>query len=87
MLTCKDASRLISEGQDRKLGLRERIGLRFHLWMCNSCRLFDKQMDYLRKAVRRSWAGGDFPAQKELPPDARERIRQALKEQADDRGE
>jgi hypothetical protein len=87
MLTCKDASHLISEKQDRKLGLREKISLRFHLWMCDSCQLFEKQMGYLRKAVRRSWAGGDFPAERELPSDARERIRQALKEQADDRGD
>jgi hypothetical protein len=44
MLTCKDASHLISENQERPLGFRERWSLRMHLWMCISCRRFERQM-------------------------------------------
>ncbi len=84
MLTCKDASRLISEGQDRKLSRREKIGLRFHLWMCDSCRLFEKQLGHLRQVVRRGWAHGDIPTDKQLPEEAQERIRKILKEHSDD---
>jgi hypothetical protein len=84
MLSCKDASHLISEGQDRKLGLRERIGLRLHLWMCGSCRLFEKQMGQLRQALRRGWEHGDLPVDKQLPTDAQERISQALKKHSGD---
>ncbi len=67
MLSCKDASHLISEGQDRKLGLWERMGLRLHLWMCDSCRLFEKQMGQMRQALRRGWGQGDLPTDKPLP--------------------
>ncbi|MBA1445522.1 MAG: zf-HC2 domain-containing protein [Chromatiales bacterium] len=84
MLTCKDASRLISEGQDRKLSQREKIGLRLHLWMCDSCRLFEKQLGHLRQVVRRGWAHGDIPTDKQLPEEAQERIRKILKEHSDD---
>jgi hypothetical protein len=84
MLSCKDASHLISEGQDRKLGLRERIGLRLHLWMCSSCRLFEKQMGQLRQALRRGWGQGDLPTEIPLPSEAQERIRQTLKKHGGD---
>ena len=79
MLTCKDASHLITEGQDRRLGPWERIGLRLHLWMCDSCRLFEKQMRYLRQALRRGWVQGELPTGRPLPREAQERIRQFLK--------
>ncbi len=84
MLNCKDASRLISEGQDRKLSQREKIGLRLHLWMCDSCRLFEKQVAHLRQALRRGWSGGDLPTDKQLSEEAQERIRKVLKEHSND---
>ena len=84
MLTCKDASQLISERQDRKLGLRERLGLRLHLWVCKSCRLFEQQMGQLRRALHRGWREGDLPPELPLPKEARERIRQALRKQRGD---
>ena len=79
MLTCKDASQLISEGQDRKLGLRERIGLRLHLWMCQSCRLFEKQLGQLRQVLHRGWKEGELPTEISLSTEAQERIRQNLR--------
>ena len=82
MLTCKDASQLISEGQDRKLDLRERIGLRLHLWMCKSCRLFEKQLGLLRQALHRGWRQGELPTKIPLPTAAQERIQQTLKKRS-----
>ncbi len=84
MLSCKDASHLISEGQDRKLGLWERMGLRLHLWMCDSCRRFEKQMGQMRQALRRGWGQGDLPTDKPLLAEAQERIRQTLKKHSGD---
>ena len=52
MLSCKEASRLVSRGLDRKLGFGERIALRVHLAICDGCTNFKKQMDFLRRAVR-----------------------------------
>lgn len=53
MLSCKEATELMSQRQDRQLGLMERISLRLHLLMCVGCRHFDEQMDFLRQATTR----------------------------------
>ena len=44
MLTCRQATQLLSEKQDRQLLLKEQSGLQFHLMLCSSCRRFGKQM-------------------------------------------
>lgn len=51
MLSCKEASRLVSEGLDRKLAMRERVTLRFHLMMCSGCTRVEKQLKFLRRAI------------------------------------
>ncbi len=55
MLSCRDATRLMSEAQDRKLGLAERLQLDMHLAICKGCRNFNEQMAFLRRACR-AWA-------------------------------
>jgi hypothetical protein len=82
MMTCKDASRLISEGQERELKSRERWSLRIHLWLCDNCRRFNRQIRFLRQALqslgRRVETDGQGP---KLSPDAKDRIRQSLRDQ------
>jgi hypothetical protein len=51
-LTCREASHLVSEGLDRRLGWVERIALRVHLGICDGCTNFSKQIRFLRKAVQ-----------------------------------
>ena len=80
MLTCKHTSRLISEAQERQLSLRERINLRLHVWMCNNCRHFEQQIVTMRKIMQREWTQVTPPTDNQLPGEARERIRQTLKE-------
>jgi hypothetical protein len=53
MLTCKEVTHLLSEGQDRKLTVGERLKLEMHMVMCEGCGNFRKQMDFLRAACRR----------------------------------
>ncbi len=53
MLTCKEATRMMSEAQDRPLSIGERLQLQMHLAMCRGCRNFRVQMDFLRTACRR----------------------------------
>ena len=60
MLTCQQVTHLLSEAQDRKLRLKEKLPLKFHLLMCTGCNNFRQQMDFLRRACRR------YPA----PPNA-----------------
>jgi len=79
MLTCKDASRLISEGQERHLRLGERWGLRLHLWICANCRRFERQIHLLRRALRMLARRVETDAQgPDLSLEARERILVAL---------
>ena len=52
MLSCKEASRLVSQGLDRNLGFGERIALRVHLAICDGCTNFKNQVAFLRRAVR-----------------------------------
>ncbi|AMX18923.1 hypothetical protein IEC338SC_1786 [Acinetobacter pittii] len=44
MLTCRQATQLLSEKQDRSLLLREQSGLQLHLLACRSCRRYAKQI-------------------------------------------
>ncbi len=53
MLTCKEATRMMSEAQDRPLSVGERLQLQMHLAMCRGCRNSGVQMDFLRTACRR----------------------------------
>ena len=78
MITCEEASRLISESLDRELPLGTRIALRIHLLMCKLCPRFLRQMLFLKEA--------SDPYQKEIEGDpsyslsinARERIKSLL---------
>jgi len=54
MLSCKESAQLISQGMDRSLSLRERIGLRLHLLMCYGCRNTRQQLKFIRHACT-SW--------------------------------
>jgi hypothetical protein len=53
---CRQAARLLSEGQDRPLSLGEQLPLGLHLLACPACRAFQQQLRLLRQASRR--AGG-----------------------------
>ena len=53
MLTCKDASELLSQAQDRTLGLRERLALKLHLLICAGCTNFSRQLELIRVTLRR----------------------------------
>jgi hypothetical protein len=58
MLNCREATRLLSESQDRPLTLKEKASLRLHTAMCSGCRNTRHQMEFIRDAVRQ-YAQGD----------------------------
>ena len=37
MLNCQSATRLVSEAQERRLSVPEKMGLNVHLMMCSGC--------------------------------------------------
>ena len=52
LLSCKDVSHLVSQMNERKLVPLERGLLRFHLAICDACNRFERQMRFLREAMR-----------------------------------
>ena len=58
MLSCKQATELMSQEQDRPLSLAERIGLKLHVLICAGCNNYRRQMRVLRAAFRRFSDGG-----------------------------
>lgn len=54
MMSCRQASRLISDGMDRPLSRSEQVRLSFHLLLCRNCRQFRQQMQRLRSGIRRA---------------------------------
>ncbi|HEV8109770.1 MAG TPA: zf-HC2 domain-containing protein [Burkholderiales bacterium] len=51
MLTCKEATRLVSQGLDRRLGAAERLALSLHLLVCDGCARFRRQLAFMRRAL------------------------------------
>jgi hypothetical protein len=51
LLNCKEATRLVSQGLDRRLGLFERVALRLHLLICEGCANFSRQLAFVRRAL------------------------------------
>ena len=60
LLTCRETTRLVSQGLDRELEFGERVALRLHFAMCLGCRRASRQMNLLRRAVQRL-SEHDFP--------------------------
>jgi len=52
-LSCKEASRVVSQAQDRSLSSFERWKLRMHLAVCDQCTRFERQIRFMREALRR----------------------------------
>ncbi len=80
MFCCKDVSQKFSESMDRKLPFHHRLFIRIHMLMCKYCARFRRQLLLLRELSKSDKIIGlseDFLAG--LSPEARERIKAALK--------
>ena len=53
IIRCKDASRLVSLQQDATLTSWQRLTLRLHLSVCAACARFERQIAFLRTAMRK----------------------------------
>jgi hypothetical protein len=81
MFCCKKAALLLSESLDHELTFWQRVNLRFHLIICRFCRLFQRDMKRFDAALRRYSQRIEADAalvQIALPPEARQRILQAM---------
>lgn len=80
MLSCKEAAMLVSQRLDRKLSLWQRIGLRFHVAMCNGCSAYKRRIEDLNKLVSEKFRSGAPPAGGEsLSEDRVAQIKAALR--------
>ena len=59
LLSCKETTRLLSQGEDRKLAFGERVALRVHLAICDGCHNVRAQFRFLRLAVNSLSRDGD----------------------------
>jgi hypothetical protein len=53
MMKCDEATKLASDRLDRGLSIPESLGLRLHLFGCDKCKLFDRQLLTIRRISRR----------------------------------
>ena len=78
---CKDITRLLSAGQDRKLSWKERVQVQLHFVICIWCERYGQHLGLLRHYLR------DIPEHthdmncEHLSPEARERLKRTLREQ------
>jgi hypothetical protein len=78
---CREASQLQSEALDHSLSSGQRFGLRLHLLLCKWCRRYGKQIRFLRQAVHEHPDKVHESIPQALSPDARERLKQSLRNQ------
>lgn len=77
---CKTVSPLYSYALDRNITLVERIRIRFHLLTCNACTNYVQNISMMRDIFRSHDGSADSDhAHASLSPDAKERIKSALK--------
>ena len=73
----------MSESMERRLSLRERINVRLHLWICLWCVWYIEQLQLLRTTIRsraKEEPNLDSTSLPSLSPEARERMKQSLRQ-------
>jgi hypothetical protein len=53
IISCKDASRLVSRREEAPLTAWQRLVLRLHLSVCAACTRFERQISFLRTAMQK----------------------------------
>ena len=74
MLSCKQASQIISQSLDRPLTMRERFALKLHLLICKYCKRFSQQIQTLRVAMKQMISSIENDNTIEMPSTVKERI-------------
>jgi len=77
MLNCKQASQIISQSLDNPLSWSDRTKLKFHLFICDACTRFNRQLRLIQNAIERMKINTENDASIQLSLDAKARINQA----------
>jgi len=51
-LTCREATRLLLEDEERELPAADRLALQVHVKICFACQRFVSQLNFMRRATR-----------------------------------
>jgi hypothetical protein len=78
MLNCKQASQLVSESLDGPLSWSDRFSLRLHLFICDACTRFNRQLHVIKNAVLRMKFETEHDASIQLSLAAKAKIHQAI---------
>lgn len=77
---CKEIVKLLSESQDRKLSLREKIITKLHLAACVPCVNYLNQIEFLHGAMHiHEEKSVEIDTTIKMSPESRERIKNLLK--------
>ncbi len=80
MLSCKEATRLVSEKLDRKLPFWQRLSLHLHVLMCRACSRYARQVTILDRIVAEHYGSDPTIVEPEcLPNNSLERIKASLR--------
>ena len=77
--SCMETARLLSESRDRRLSLREKMGLRFHMMMCRMCTVYGQQLATISRICGTASERAPDCCPGQLPEERKARIREAMK--------
>ena len=62
--TCREIATILVAREDRSLGLAEKLALRLHMLICETCPKFERQILTMRNSLARwrNYADDDNPA-------------------------
>lgn len=81
--TCKRTVEVISNSFERPLTLRERVVLKIHLWVCVWCVWYLEHLQKIKTTLRAQGEKApemDFPGSPVLSTEARDRMKQMLRD-------
>jgi hypothetical protein len=57
--TCKEIAAILIAREDRDIPLKDQLGLRIHMQICESCVIFERQILTMQNAFRH-WRGYEY---------------------------
>jgi hypothetical protein len=78
MLSCKQASQLISQSLEQPLAMRERFALKLHLFICKYCRRFRQQLQAIGVALKLTARAIENDDTIKMPSETKQRLIQSI---------
>jgi hypothetical protein len=83
MLSCKEASQIISQSLDRQLTMRERFAVKLHLLICKYCKQFSQQLQSIRVALKIASTEIEADDTIKMPSETKKRLMQSIESNYD----